>query len=132
MILHICVENSMGMSFNRRRVSRDSVVISRIAENAGDSAIFMNERSAMLFEGKNVNLCADFLEKAGEGQHVFAETDDVSPFSSKIEKIYLYKWNRDYPSDLKLTLDLSKYRLESSEEYPGSSHELITEEVYSL
>lgn len=130
LILILCVENSFGMSFNGRRVSRDECVIQKIISEKGDSKLYMNGYSAKLFDGYCVENCEDFLEIAGDEDYVFAENVDVSPFEEKVKKMILFKWNRDYPSDNKLKIDTDKFRLDSVCEFPGKSHECITMEVY--
>ncbi|MFR4122966.1 MAG: hypothetical protein ACLT0W_12285 [Clostridium sp.] len=42
----------------------------------------------------------------------------------------LYKWNRVYPADQYFAMDLSGWKLVETVEFPGSSHEKITEERY--
>ena len=42
----------------------------------------------------------DFLQKAGEGEFCFAEDADLSGEEERIQEIYLYRWNRDYPADV--------------------------------
>ena len=58
------------------------------------------------------------------------ENTAVGPYNKWIESVILYKWNRRYPSDTKFDLDLNGWTLISTTDFPGSSHEKITEEVY--
>ena len=51
------------------------------------------------------------------------------PYIDKIERLVLYCWNRDYPFDQSLDLDLAKWRLTGSSELVGTSH-TITKFVY--
>ena len=50
----------------------------------------------------------------------------------RIEEVIVYKWNRRYPTDTYFDLDLAAlgFRLASSEEFAGYSHEKITKETY--
>lgn len=132
MILALCIDDCLGMAFNRRRQSRDSALCADLAAMAAESAIWMDPRSAPLFEGLGANIKTDsaFAEKAGAGEYCFMEFLSPAAYEGKIEKIILYRWNRRYPSDLKFDIDLSLWRLESSSEFAGSSHEKITKEVY--
>ena len=52
------------------------------------------------------------------------------PGYSKSESVVLYKWNRVYPADQYFAMDLSGWKLVETVEFPGSSHEKITEERY--
>ena len=50
-------------------------------------------------------------------------------FGEKIEKIVLFRWNRHYPADVHFQFP-GKWHLVQTEDFPGSSHEKITMEVY--
>ena len=77
-------------------------------------------------------LCVDesFLEKAGPGEPCFVEDRSVAPFAGRVERVVLYRWDRAYPADLYWDLSLEGWTLARREEFPGSSHEIITKEVY--
>lgn len=95
--------------------------------------LWMNAYSAKQFEtecAENVVVDEDFLHNASNGDYCFVETEDIMEHLQSIEGIILYRWNRRYPSDFKLALDLSDWTLESIFEFAGSSHEKITEEIY--
>lgn len=100
------------------------------------SALWMNEYSALLFTefaASQIQIDQQFLDKAGPGDYCLVENADVTPYLPFIEKILLFHWNRAYPSDMKfpIKLDGGKWRLISTEDFPGSSHEKITLEVYA-
>lgn len=131
MILIACVDERMGMAFNRRRQSRDKAVYADIA--AANTRIWLSPRSSMLFEGFDADICADedFAQKAFSGEFCFVEFAPPAKFESRVEKIILYHWNRSYPADTKFDIPLDSWLLESTVEFPGSSHEKITKEVYT-
>ena len=134
MILIACVDDGMGMIFNKRRVSRDEAVIKRIIEIADNKRIWMSQYSYPLFESmKADNIVAEdlFLEKASGDEYCFIENISAADYENKIDKIILFRWNRSYPSDMKFDIDLNEWKLNSSEEFAGKSHERITMEVYS-
>ena len=58
------------------------------------------------------------------------ENQQITPYADKIEQIILYKWNRKYPADFKLDLELRNWELIEVLEFVGSSHERITREIY--
>lgn len=133
MHLIVCVDDDSGMLFNHRRQSQDRELRKRILEVTSGKRLWMNHYSQKQFEKEecaNVNYDDNFLSEAVAGEYCFVETEDVSPYEPWIETITIYKWNRRYPSDLKFTIDLSRWKLQSTVEFPGSSHEKITEEVY--
>lgn len=51
-------------------------------------------------------------------------------FAENIELVILYRWNRTYPADVYLDLDLSQWERNVQHEFRGSSHEKITEVKY--
>ena len=56
----------------------------------------------------------------------------LHPYQNKLEKIVLFRWNRVYPADtwLDLSLDEEGWHLVNCQEFSGSSHKTITQEVY--
>ena len=132
MILIVCLDDKGGMMFNNRRQSSDKVVISKIAEITQGSKLWLNNYSQSLFDQAHLPLAVDddFLQKAGGGEFCFAENADIAQYTTKIEKIYLFHWNRHYPADFYFPVDLIDYKLIARSEFMGNSHEKITLEVY--
>ncbi len=129
----VCVDNSFGLGFNGRRQSRDIAVIEKVVEITKNSKLWLNQYSNELFEGKdnsNINIDDNFLFEAAEGEFCFVENKTLSPFLERVEKIIVFKWNRQYPNDFTLDIDLSKFKLKECSEFNGRSHEVITMEVY--
>ena len=72
LILIACVDDGMGMMFNKRRVSRDDTVIKRMIEIADNKRIWMSQYSYPLFENvKTENIVADdlCLDKAASDEY---------------------------------------------------------------
>ncbi len=152
MILILCVDDAMGTSFDGKRQSRDRVVTKDILKIASDSVLWTDEYSARLFFGdgeagaweglsgssgffssdtvspENVKVDEACLEKAGPGEYCFVELQDASACRD-LEMIFLYRWNRLYPSTAKFTMPEGFIRI-AEEEFPGYSHEKITRDVY--
>ncbi len=133
MILVLCVDEQLGMAFNGRRQSRDRLLIADLAADASGMPIYMDFRSAPLFEGSGANIipAEDFGEKANDGEYCFVEFFAPAALEPSAEKLIIYRWNRRYQSDVKFDIELGCWKLESSVDFPGSSHEMITKEVYS-
>ena len=136
LILIAFVDDGGGMMFNHRRQSRDRAALQRILDMTATSTLWMNEYSAPLFTefaAPQIQIDAQFLDKAGPGNYCLVENADVTPYLPFIEKIILFHWNRAYPSDVKfpIKLDSGKWQLISTEDFPGSSHDKITMEVYT-
>lgn len=135
MILIVCLDDQNGMMFNGRRQSRDSIIIDLILEEAAGRIIWMNWYSYKQFSElscKNIKVDNDFLVKAKTGEYCFAENYHVANYGKKIEKIIIFRWNRKYPSDFKLDIDLNSdvWKQVKWQDFRGYSHEKITKEVY--
>lgn len=133
MILIICIDDNGGMMFNKRRQSQDKILIKKITELALGKKIRINSYSKSLFEqctNADIGIDDNFLSNAADGEFCFAECGNLEQYRQKIEKLVVFKWNRHYPADVYLDIDLSDFILESSVDFEGSSHEKITMEVY--
>lgn len=127
--LIVCVDDRMGMMFNRRRQSKDRVQRERLLSLLGGKRLWMSEYSARLF-GEGVCVHDAFWEKAKNGDVLFFE--DSVPDLNGVVRVILYKWNEHYPADQYFPFDLLKegFVLRRAEDFVGSSHERITEEIY--
>ncbi len=131
MNLIICIDENNGYSFFNRRQSKDCLLRERILSLTEGCSLWMNEYSARQFENaENINVDNNYLSKAGNGDYCFIEIDNISLQS--VEKVVLYKWNRSYPADKFFAFDLFSegFKLVSSFDFKGNSHENITEEIY--
>lgn len=130
----LCVDDRLGMLFNGRRLSRDSALVEDAVKLCKGSKLWVNEYSDGLFSryGYSVQICdPDFPENAGTDDFCFMEDCDPAPYRDKIGSIVLYRWNRRYPADTYFDAALLQgRRLAGQKEFPGSSHEKITREVY--
>lgn len=132
MIVILCLDDKKGMMFNNRRQSKDKLVIQDILKLVDGKKLFISSYSESLFQGLESNLIIDdnFLNNATKEDYCFVENNNLKDFSEKIEKIIVYKWNRIYPSDLKLEIPIQDWNLIDSFEFAGNSHDKITREVY--
>lgn len=133
MIVIVCLDNKKGMMFNHRRQSRDQAVTDRIQKICTDKKLWMSPYSDRLYgslKGMELAVNPDFLSQAGSGEICLVESDSLMPSIEKIEQIIVYWWNRTYPADVYLDLDLSRWERKERYEFPGTSHEKITEERY--
>lgn len=128
----VCVDDSGGMLFNRRRQSRDRNVLHDILRDTAGKRLWIRPFSQKLFQGMEdrVRISDSPLELAGPGESCFVEDLSLAGWAGRVESITVYRWNRRYPGDFFLDVDLSAWRLVSRREFSGSSHEKITKEVY--
>lgn len=133
MIVYVAIDNNNGLMFNNRRQSQDRILRSDLLTDCGDRLLWMNSYSEPLFDiSSEANIVIDdvFLDKAGNDDCCFVETDGLSSYEDKISKLIVYRWNRDYPVDLYFEIDLSRWKKISSKEFAGSSHDKITKEEW--
>ena len=126
MKLIVCLDDNNGMMFNKRRQSRDRVLIENVLELCKDEKIYTNEYSGKLFPEDSVEIFGD-IEDVGNA-YCFAE--DFTVNEEYVDEIIVYKWNRLYPADTYFNIDLENWSLTETIDFEGSSHEKITREIY--
>ena len=126
MKLIVCLDDKNGMLFNKRRQSRDKILIENMLELCKGEKLYTNEYSATLFPENSVVICEGF--ESIENGFVFAENFMVT--EDKIQEIIIYKWNRVYPADTFFNISLDGWSLAETVDFIGSSHEKITRERY--
>lgn len=133
MTVIVCLGNANGMMFNHRRQSRDANVVNDILKTTKGTSLLIAPYSEPLFSQAecSVSVSDSFLVDAGAEDYCFVENTSVAEFKEKISKLVIYKWNRDYPADLYFDIDYANdYKLETTLDFGGTSHEKITKEVY--
>ena len=136
MKIAVCIDDKNGMLFGGRRQSMDSCLRAEFLKMTEPAGIWMDAYTAGQFAENSDRICVDedFLAKARDEDWCFVEKADLRPVAEKITQLVLYRWNRHYPSTQKFPQELfeNRWTLVASRDFPGSSHERITEEVYSL
>ena len=132
----ICLDDNGGMLFNNRRQSRDSVLLSDVGRDERNSGgvLYITPFSEKLFSQTDLSFKVDenMLSSAKENDLCFVENLHLSSHIGKIDTLTVYRWNRKYPADFSLDIDIEKcgFRLIATSEFVGSSHEKITKEIY--
>ena len=131
MKLICCIDNNYGMMFNNRRVSRDRAQVLNLLELLGEEKIYITDFSKNIFDNENYTaITLDEIQNLNDDNYFFDENILPSKLENVLSNIILYKWNRDYPSDLKFDINLSKWKLIETIDFSGFSHEKITREIY--
>lgn len=127
----VCIDDHGGMLFHKRRQSRDKVLLADLMKDK--RKVWIHSFSEKLFTDYVDKIIVNdkFLELAGKEEVCFVENQLLKPYEANIEQLIIYKWNRKYPSDFCLDLDLNQWELEEQTEFAGNSHEKITRELYS-
>lgn len=128
MIIAVCIDDENGMTFFGKRQSRDRELIKNYMELCGGKTR-ISPFSMILFENVNVTIDCDLLDNAERGEYCFIENKDILPYSDRIEKFIVYKWNRCYPCDRRFVMP-EGFRLSDSSDFKGYSHDNITREIY--
>ena len=128
----VCIEDRGGILFLKRRVSRDREVYRDIAESY--EKVYMTSYSLPLFDG--VEIDAEIRQapiSEGEiGDVCFIESGEIADNLHKISRLIIYRWNRTYPFDVGIGFepDAAGFRLVSTDELVGYSHEKINKDIY--
>ncbi len=134
MRLIICADDRLGLMFNHRRLSKDRAVAEHILKMIAGRPLYLSPYSLGFFSDvendEDFVITSDCLTEAGPDDYCFAEDGDFSAVEDNIQSLILFRWNRHYPSNRKLSLDWGKFELQSIEEFSGFSHEKISKEVY--
>lgn len=125
-----CVDNQMGMMFNHRRQSQDRNVRKKILKIT--NCLFMNKYSSTLWKNDILVTMESekFLMLASVDDYCFVENVLLKEYQDEIDEIILFCWNREYPADFYLDIDLSCFHLVNQEDFAGSSHDIITQKIY--
>lgn len=129
----VTLDDKGGMMFNKRRQSRDRILIADLIEKT-EGFIYISPYSSLLFEEypDRIKTVTDPLLECEDGAFAFIEGLALLPHVEDIDELIVYKWNRTYPSDVRLDIDITScgFRMNAKYEFQGSSHEKITKEIY--
>lgn len=123
----VCVDDSMGLMFNKRRQSKDSELRKWILTFLDGKKLFMDSYTHGQFSDEpqdHLVVSDSYISEMSDGDICFTEKNaDALPAGCDY---IVCRWNRRYPSDVKLTADPAAYSIELLAEIPGSSHEKMT------
>lgn len=125
----LCLDQKDGMLFHRRRQSRDCKVIENIFSSLSGQKLCIQPFSEKLFENWTDSICV--TENFEEDATCFLELPPSASLLSKAVQLTIYRWDKVYPADQKLTTPLSEWVLQKTETFTGKSHAVITKEVYT-
>lgn len=132
MTIFICLDDNNGILFNHRRQSRDKAVLKDMLDIA-EGKVWMNAYSSKLFgrASDKVIVEDDLFGCAPKESCCFVEDISLKPHEDKLEVIIVYYWNRTYPADVYLDIDLNLgWEITHTKEFGGTSHEKITRKIY--
>lgn len=134
MILIFTLDDDNGTNLAGKRQSRDRVVGEKIITLA-DNNLYILQKTASFFKNNDMSdvPCAIWsdLWQLPKQAVFFAEAPVPTAIMEQAEKIYVFRWNRRYPSLEQDRVNLDGYNKTIIEEFPGHSHDKITLEVYT-
>lgn len=132
MRLIVCLDDNNGMLFNGRRQSRDRVLIADMISHTAPSPLWISPFSAALFgeDCTSLRIAEHPTAAAGEADYCFVENTPLPQNLQGVSEIIIYRWNRDYPYDVRFTADMSAFSIIETTEFVGSSHDNITKEIW--
>lgn len=128
----VCVDNTLGIQFNKRRVSQDVHQRNDLFQLLNDELLYMSAYSGKLYDvphRNNIRISNTYYEECADHYCLF-EDDKINDYKQNIQLLILYCWNKDYPSDIKLSLNFSEFKIKQQYEFIGSSHDTITRIIY--
>ena len=133
----VCVDNEYGMMFNNRRQSRDREVIHDIIHNI-EGVLWIGEYSKELFvdflddadKSVEIRVDNDMLNKAKDEDWCFVEDISLTGHEDYVSEVIMYNWNKLYPADRYMNIDMDKFNMIDSKEIKGFSHDIILRNVY--
>lgn len=127
----VCTDLDFGILFNHRRVSQDIKQREDLFQLIQNQPLVMDAATAKLYgDHPQIKIVDDLRVSVNDDQFCVFENDMINQYQEKIDTLIHYNWNRKYPSDCKLKLDLSKYIIKEQVEFGGKSHEKITRTIY--
>lgn len=127
MTLYICLDDKNGLRFNNRRLSRDSALLEDLRSRIS-GPLLIEACSEKLIQEADI----PYVLPPETGEDFFAEEVPSEEMLENTRKLVIYRWNRHYPSDVRWEPDLLQlgFVLTETADFPGTSHEKITREVY--
>ncbi len=127
MTLYLCLDDRNGLQFNHRRQSRDAAVLADL-QNSLSGPLGIDPFSEKLIREAGI----PHVLPPETAADVFCEDIPGEELLENCGKIVIYRWNRRYPADVFWNPDLAAlgFTLRETREFPGTSHEKITREVY--
>lgn len=136
--LIICLDNKNGASFSNKRQSSDQEVIKKIITLLNGEKLYVNRYTQLMLSKYPINcvVCNDPLNEAPENAFVMLENNvrsirDMDNIEV-VKTVFAFRWNRVYPSDVKLNIGeaFKNLKIKGVLSFKGHSHDKIDLEVY--
>ena len=125
----IAIDDLGGMTFMGKRLSRDRIMLARLADLDGELLVL--PYSMPLFAEGTVTQVSDPTVRR-EGAVLFLETVDPAPYLRSGDRLVVYRFGRRYPSTLACSVPFDRLTVLRETPFVGSSHPEMTETVYRI
>ena len=132
MTFYLCLDDRNGMRFNNRRQSRDALVLEDIRSSVNQELTIEPFSETLVAQsGIPYVLAPEDWTTLPPDAHFFLETGPHNA-AELADTLVVYRWNRHYPADVFWNVNYADlgYSLAEIREFPGTSHDRITKEVY--
>lgn len=130
-----CVDDRLGILFNHRRVSLDLAIAQDIAQWTQNTTLYMDHYSSELFQGVELHhmMLDSHLPKTTLAGWQFIEQQPIPTTFHSGDQWLIYYFNRRYPSDVQLPMDLNHdacWSIVEATSFVGQAHDKITRVLY--
>lgn len=141
MTCFLTLDINNGLLFNKRRLSQDKVVTQDIMNyvQSNNARLFLTSYSRKIFPDNiacEFTVCDapyDISNIRGSSNCIFAENLSPIPHIDSIDKLVIYYWNKEYPSDVRFDINPEEFgfRLSDCVDYSSNTHPRITRLIFS-
>lgn len=118
MIVISCVDSGLRILSHEYLKKQYPQILQQMLQLTGNSKLWMNHTSAVLFDGMDanqVNVDEAFLNEAAPGEYCLVEEVDATPYLRWIEKVILFSVNADQDSSNQFVIPLDNWVLKESQ-----------------
>lgn len=132
MVIVACIDKSGNIALNTNGQLNHIIFLVRLKVVSNEALLYMNSNSNLQFGFyPMIMVDDDFLDIAEEDSYCFVEDTDITPYINRIDKIILYKWNKNFSSKFKFdTSILDNFSIVSNKCFYGETFLKISEEIY--
>lgn len=130
----VCVDDRMGVAFNRRLLSRDKYIDGYLEELSESGRVVADNNYIKYIDNENYenseNISEEELRDNEENINIFCSSKDTLSYSKIADRVTVFFWNRRYPSDVQFDYDYvrNNFQLQKHEDdIEGSTHSLTME-----
>lgn len=126
----VCIDLNDGIAFNHRRISQDIKQREDLLQWIDSEFLYIDKKATALYGDHPQIIQSENPVMECKDHWCLFENNEINKVQDQIDTLLIYNWNRNYPSDSKLDIDLWNYKIKEQTELGGKSHEKITRTLY--